>query len=181
MQFILRTPPRLPEQALSPALPLTYVATLAQASDVEWGHATQAYRAGSRILAGELELRHGIARLGYDGGVEMIVEGPARLRLDSGSTAALLAGKVVFRADDAAAPFTLSTPSAILVDQGTEYAIEVADEQEEVHVFSGEVQRLAKATDQPGETQTLTAGEARRFGGALAATAERLLAARKLL
>lgn len=161
--------PQAPEPSGQPTvLPLTYVATLAQASDVEWGPATQAYRAGSRLLAGELELRHGIARLGYDGGVEIIVEGPARLRLESGSNATLLAGKVVFRADDAAAPFTLSTPSSVLVDQGTEYAVEVGAQQEEVHVFDGEVQRVPKAGIQPPHPQLLAAGEARRYGGSLA-------------
>jgi hypothetical protein len=147
------------------------VATLSQAAEVQWGPATQAYRPGSRALAGDLELRHGIARLGYEGGVEIIVEGPARLRLESGSTATLLAGKVVFRADDAATPFTLSTPSAALVDQGTEYAVAVNDEQEEVHVFSGEVQRLPK--EGPPQAQVIAAGEARIFGGSLDPSGQR--------
>ena len=96
------------------------------------------------MLTGEFELRQGIARLAYDGGIELIVEGPARLRLESESTASLVAGKVVFRADDASAPFTLNTPASVLVDLGTEYAVEVGTDREEVHVFSGEVQRVAK-------------------------------------
>src|SRR5262249_18343317 len=77
------------------------------------------------------------------------------------SAATLLAGKIVFRADDASAPFKLSTPTSVLLDLGTEYAVEVGTRQEEVHVFSGEVQRTAKAA--ATETQLLTAGEARRY------------------
>jgi len=155
-----------------PASHLAYVATLSQAADVEWGPATEAYRPGSRVLAGELELRKGIARLGYDGGIELIVEGPARLRLESESAATLLAGKVVFRADDASAPFTLSTPSSILVDLGTEYAVEVGAKQEEVHVFAGEVQRLSKSAPPHAQPELLAAGEARRYGDSSSGSGE---------
>src|SRR5262245_16190134 len=48
----------------------TYVATLSQVIDPEWGHATEAYRVGSRVLSGDLTLQKGVARLAYDGGVE---------------------------------------------------------------------------------------------------------------
>jgi len=140
VQVALRGPTKTAEALVPVDAPVSYVATLSQASDVEWGAATEAYRTGSRVLAGELELRRGVARLAYDGGVELIIEGPARLRLESGTAATLLSGKVVFRADDASTPFTLSTPSSILVDLGTEYAVEVGPRKEEVHVFSGEVQ-----------------------------------------
>ena len=150
----------------------TYVATLSQAIDPEWGHATEAYRVGSRVLSGDLTLQKGVARLAYDGGVELIVEGPAHLRLESGSAATLLAGKIVLRADDASAPFTLSTPSSILVDIGTEYAVEVSADQEEVHVFSGEVQRLPKEASRDSQPQLLAAGEARRYSDSGAALGE---------
>jgi FecR protein len=168
---LMLSQPRMPaENAQSP--PLSYVATLSQAAKVEWGAATQAYRPGSRVLAGELELKSGVARLAYDGGIELIVEGPARLNLESELAATLLSGKVVFRADDASAPFTLSTPSSILVDLGTEYAVEVGATREEVHVFSGEVQRLPKAAAHPGEPELLAAGEARRYRDAVAESGE---------
>jgi hypothetical protein len=170
---VVTSGPKKPAEAVEPAaIPVTYVATLSQAADAEWGPATEAYRPGARVLAGELELRKGIARLGYDGGIELIVEGPARLRLESESAATLLAGKVVFRADDASAPFTLSTPSSILVDLGTEYAVEVGASQEEVHVFSGEVQRMPKAAPLHTQPELLAAGEARRYGDSAAGGGE---------
>jgi hypothetical protein len=141
-----------------------YVATLTQVSDAQWGRGTPVYRAGSRVLGGDFELLQGVARLAYDGGIELIVEAPARLRLESESVASLVAGKIVFRADDASAPFTLNTPSSVLVDLGTEYAVEVGMEREEVHVFSGEVQRVAKESGQETQPLLLMAGEARSFG-----------------
>jgi len=172
VQVALREPSKPTETLVPVAAPASYVATLSQASDVEWGAATEAYRTGSRVLAGELELRKGVARLAYDGGVELIIEGPARLRLESGTAATLLSGKVVFRADDASTPFTLSTPTSILVDLGTEYAVEVGPRREEVHVFSGEVQRVAKAAPRETQPQLLAAGEARHYSDASADAGE---------
>lgn len=158
--------PRRPTEAVVPAAPLVYVATLSQAADVEWGAGTAEYKSGARILAGEMELRKGIARIGYDGGIELIVQGPARLVLENASSATLLTGKVVFKADDASAPFTLKTPASILVDIGTEYAVEVGADEEEVHVFSGEVRRLPKEPASQAQAELLLAGDARRYGGA---------------
>jgi hypothetical protein len=158
----VRETPRTATVAAS--APTSYVATLTQAVNVQWGAGTQAYHNGSRVLSGEFELRQGIARLAYGGGVELIVEGPARLRLEGESSAEIISGKVVFRADDASAPFRLSTPTAVLIDLGTEYAVEVANDREEVHVFSGEVQRLSKSGEQVA-AEVLEAGEARVFVG----------------
>jgi hypothetical protein len=150
---------------IAASAPTIYVATLTQAVDARWGAGTQAYHSGSRVLAGEFELRQGVARLAYDGGIELIVEAPARLRLESESSAEIISGKVVFRADDASASFRLSTPSAVLIDLGTEYAVEVALDREEIHVFSGEVQRLTKNRQQPVADEVLEAGQARVFVG----------------
>ncbi|HEY2411263.1 MAG TPA: FecR domain-containing protein [Pirellulaceae bacterium] len=167
-QWLIRAPAvrEMPQTAIAAqSAPKSYVATLTQTVDAQWGAATQAYHSGSRVLSGEFELRQGVARLAYDGGIELIVEGPARLRLESESSAEIISGKVVFRADDASAPFRLSTPTAVLIDLGTEYAVEVAKDREEIHVFSGEVQRLAKSSVQPVVAEVLEAGEARVFVG----------------
>lgn len=169
VQFALHQPrvnrePTALGSGITQVSPRKYVATLTQVADVQWGGGTQPYRAGSRVLTGDFHLQRGIARVAYEGGIELIVEGPARLQLESETTASLITGKVFFRADDASAPFTLNTPSSVLVDLGTEYAVEVGAKQEEVHVFSGEVQRVARENNQTAEPLLLSAGEARRFG-----------------
>jgi FecR protein len=84
------------------------------------------------------------------------------LRLDSASAATVLRGKVVFHGDETAAPFDLRTPSATLVDLGTEYAVAVTADGEEVHVFDGQVRRLTGAGASAAEL--LRAGEARAYG-----------------
>jgi hypothetical protein len=136
-----------------------YVATLTRTADCVWIDPAQPLRAGGRLLPGELRLRQGVALLGFDGGAVLVVEGPADLRLESASAATLLRGKVVFRGDESA-PFDLRTPTSTLVDYGTEYAVAVDPDGEEVHVFEGEVQRRPTS----GGVDRLKAGEARRYG-----------------
>jgi ferric-dicitrate binding protein FerR (iron transport regulator) len=152
--------PVVPNRAAPPG----YVATLAQMSDCVWENRGQRWRVGSRLPAGELVLKQGIAGIHFDGGCDLLIEGPTRLRLDSSSAATVLAGKVVFRAEETAAPFDLHTPSSTLADIGTEYAVSVGPEGEEIHVFDGEVQRTPKTRDDSGRTDQLKAGEARRYG-----------------
>jgi hypothetical protein len=141
-----------------------YVATLTQAADCVWAEPDQTRPVGSRLPTGVLRLRRGIARVRFDSGPDLVIEGPAELRLDSATSAAVLRGKVVFRADETAAPFDLRTPSATLVDLGTEYAVAVGPDGEEVHVFDGAVERTPLTEAGPARTETLTAGEARRYG-----------------
>jgi hypothetical protein len=152
--------PPVPDRPAPPA----YVATLAQMSDCVWENKGQRWRVGSRLPPGELVLKRGVAGIHFDGGCDLLIEGPARLRLDSSSAATVLAGKVVFRAEETAAPFDLHTPSSTLADIGTEYAVVVGPEGEEIHVFDGEVQRTPKTRDDSGRTDQLKAGEARRYG-----------------
>jgi hypothetical protein len=49
------------------------------------------------------------------------------------------------------------------VDFGTEYAVSVGPEGEEVHVFDGEIRRVPRTRDH-AEPEQLSAGEARRYG-----------------
>jgi hypothetical protein len=146
-----------------------YVATLTHLADCVWENPGEPWRVGSRLLSGELRLRKGVARLRFDSGPSLVVEGPAQLRLDSGTVATVVRGKVVFKADETVAPFRLQTPSSTLVDLGTEYAVVVGAEGEEIHVFDGEVQRTPRAGGGQAEPEHLTAGEARRYAGSSAA------------
>jgi len=138
------------------------VATLTQTADCAWQNPREPLHTGSRLVPGELRLRKGVVRIRFDAGSELLLEGPAELRLDSGTAATLLLGKVVFRTDAAAAPFDLHTPSATLMDLGTEYAVAVDPEGEEIHVFEGEIQRVPLGAAAGAEPEHLRAGEARR-------------------
>ena len=143
-----------------------YVATLTQTANCVWQDANEARRAGSRLVPGELDLRKGIARIRFDSGADLILEGPMGLRIDSGTAVTVLRGKVVFQESELelSAPLTLHTPSSTLVDLGTEYAVYVGPEGEEIHVFDGEVQRRPKTAPEHTAPELLKAGEARRYG-----------------
>jgi hypothetical protein len=155
-------PSTTPETSKLPA----YVATLTQTADCAWESPGTPRRVGARLARGEeLQLQKGIARIRFDSGPELVVEGPSRLRLDSGTAATVAQGKVVFKGDETAAPFDLHTPSSTLVDFGTEYAVAVGPEGEEVHVFDGEVRRTPRTDEGRAETEHLTAGQARRYDG----------------
>jgi hypothetical protein len=136
------------------------MATLAQAVDCIWDDAAEPRRAGTRLRPGELRLKRGLARVRVDGGPDLVIEGPATVRLDSPTSATVLGGKVVFRGDEAAVAFDLHTPSSTLLDRGTEYAVVVDGDGEEVHVFDGEVERLSRR----GKSDHLKEGDARRYG-----------------
>ena len=143
-----------------------HVATLVQTTDCTWGNGRHRFRAGSRLSTGKLHLKKGLARIRLDTGSEMLVEGPADLSLDSDTAATLELGKIVFRTDETASPFALHTPSATLTDYGTECAVAVGPEEEEIHVFEGNVQRVPRAAVGTTDPERLSAGEARRFGRA---------------
>jgi ferric-dicitrate binding protein FerR (iron transport regulator) len=157
-----------PRPARPAAPPPTYVATLTRTADCVWLEPTQSLRPGARLMPGEVRLRQGVAYIRFNGGPDLVLEGPAELRLESASSATLLSGKVVFRGDEAAPPFDLRTPRSTLVDYGTEYAVSVSAAGEEVHVFEGEVQRRPAS----GAEEYLKAGEARRYGPAAASAGE---------
>jgi FecR protein len=143
---------------------MKYVTTLSATANCDWEAPAGPLRAGTRLPQGELRLRSGAARLRFDGGTDLLVEGPAAVRVESSSAATLLRGKVVFRTDGNAVPFDLRTPSSTLVDFGTEYAVEVGPEGEEIHVFDGEVRRRPNADSGLSEGERLMAGQAKHFG-----------------
>jgi ferric-dicitrate binding protein FerR (iron transport regulator) len=139
-----------------------YVATLTQGPGCVWDQAGDPGPVGPRLKPGELRLQKGIARIRFDGGSDLVVEGPTNLQLDSGA-ATVLSGKVVSHTEESAAPFDLHTPCSTLVSFASECAVSVGADGEEVHVFGGEVQRTPRTGGQAAP-ELLSAGEARRYG-----------------
>ncbi len=137
-----------------------YIATLTHATGCTWDQ-PEPWRDGSRLVTDNLRLKTGVARIRFDSGPELAIEGPAHLRLDSSASATILSGRVFFRGSETAAPFKLMTPTSTLIDLGTEYAVVVAPEGEEVYVLDGEVQRTADGQSTPAKN--LAAGEGRRY------------------
>ena len=96
--------------------------------------------AGDSLPVGRYRLSEGLMSMHFHCGVDVIVQAPAhfvigdemRMLLDRGSIAATV------RAGGEG--FTVMTPSARVLDYGTEFAVEVAEDRDsEVHVFDGRV------------------------------------------
>jgi hypothetical protein len=142
---------------------VTYVATLREMVDCVWEKPETEMQSGARLKPGDIHLPKGVAYVQFDSGPEIVVEGPAELRLDSSTAVTLLSGKVVLRADESAAPFDLHTPMSTFAEIGTEFAIAVTKDTEEIHVFEGEVRRTPKVETVSNKAENLKAGEARHY------------------
>ena len=82
--------------------------------------------AGSHLPTGrKIELNHGFVGLTLDDGAHVVVEAPATFSIDSRKRMTLFGGKIGAVASGAAHGFEVVTPTAIVVDLGTEFGVNV--------------------------------------------------------
>lgn len=158
-------PPR--EQIANPrpaVLPSPAVATLVEADQTVWAD-QQAPAAGGRVHPGPWHLTSGVVRIRFDGGADVMIKSPARFELVSPSLLRLDEGVVSANVPPPAVGFTILTPSARLVDLGTEFGVVAsATGASELHVLKGAVKlRPAGETDAAPQSTSdvITAGSAR--------------------
>ncbi|MBX3412462.1 MAG: FecR domain-containing protein [Pirellulales bacterium] len=148
--------------------PSVAIATLAAAVDCDWETGSLPTHAGARLSTGTLRLNAGIAQLDYDSGARVVLQGPAVFEVTATNAGLLSVGQLVARVSPAAVGFTIRTPSAAVVDLGTEFGV-IAEARgaTEVHVFDGLVElNLSAAAEQPNLPSapiTVAAGQARRL------------------
>lgn len=96
---------------------------------------------GDGLFPGQaLHLESGAAELTYDSGAVVVVEGPADLLIDDGSTAQLYRGKISARIPHASPGFRIVSSKLIVTDLGTEFGVDVgADGMALAHVFEGKI------------------------------------------
>lgn len=88
----------------------------------------------------QLAFDTGIVEILFDEGIHLIVEGPADLTFLDRKRIRLLRGKLGTRVSQQGIGFTIETPLGIVVDQGTEFGLEVdAKGRARVVVFRGNV------------------------------------------
>jgi hypothetical protein len=144
------------------------VATISNATDVQWPQNATAKSATSPIFSGEpLKIDSGTMEIELQAGTKLVVEGPADWSVDGHNSVSLRAGKLVARVPLDAIGFTVETPTAKVVDLGTEFAVAVNKAgTTDVQVLKGKVKlhpgtkrNISSQTDQP---IILSAGDARR-------------------
>ena len=131
----------------------------------EYGVAGESTIATGTVLpAGEYHLQGGIAELTYESGVKVMIEAPASFLLVDQETIELFDGKLSAHVTEAGVGFTVDMPRAAVVDLGTDFGVEVMNQNAEVHVFTGEVRvDLHSAVGTTATPLRLVTGEATRI------------------
>jgi hypothetical protein len=112
------------------------VATLGETVQARWAQSPQ----GNDLRPGWMTLEQGYARIVFKNGAETILQAPCRFRLCSPEKMILFQGTLSAIVPKRAIGFSIDTPTAEIVDYGTEFGVLVdAANQSEIHVFKGEV------------------------------------------
>jgi hypothetical protein len=104
---------------------------------------------GDQFRTGLYRLTNGILELTFAHSPEIILEAPCEFDLKGRELMLLHRGKVSAKVPKGAGDFTIETPSATVMDKGTEFAVQVDDKDDsEVHVFDG----MVSVTPRSGDT-----------------------------
>ena len=118
--------------------------------------------------AGIARLTEGVVELNFDGGARVRVEGPAEFEAKSAGRIELARGRLSAHVPRRARGFTVSTPTAEIIDLGTEFGVEVESSGlTNVEVHRGTVE-VSGVVQQPGGSSPISvmrlhAGEATRI------------------
>jgi hypothetical protein len=104
-------------------------------------------KAGEVLPPGRLRVDSGRATFSMLSGVAVVVEGPAEVELISVDRVSCLRGKLRARVPDGAEGFLVSGPGSAVVDQGTEFGVNIRpDGKSRGKVFEGEVEAAVLGT-----------------------------------
>ncbi|TWT29337.1 FecR protein [Posidoniimonas corsicana] len=150
----------LAEVAPQPALPIAepLVATVLDVFDVQWSEGRPAYRGMHIRRLAPIDISDGVLALTTSTGCDVVVQGPASLVFEDEDRIRLDRGRLTARISDEAAQIVVETPTARVVDLGTEFGVSVTDALEtSVAVYEGVVELTSRnSTDDSDELQTRT-------------------------
>jgi hypothetical protein len=139
------------EDILVVPAPAGSVAVLIDSWNTVWeDDMTLPTKAGSALPPGRLKLRAGVVEVAFNGGGEVLLEGPADFDLNAHDGGFLHRGKLTANVSQGAPPLRVSMPGVVVTDLGGECGL-LQDESglTEIHVFKGQVG--ADPTDQQGK------------------------------
>lgn len=121
--------------------PAGSVATMMDCQGARWEGSTLPTEPGSELERGRLRLAEGLARLRFALGAEITLEGPAELELLEPQACRLVRGSLVAHVPEPARGFAVLTPSAKLIDHGTDFGVSTDERgHAKVQVMQGEVE-----------------------------------------
>jgi Concanavalin A-like lectin/glucanases superfamily len=143
-------------------------ATLTQLVDAKWAAGKTVFHHGQQLHVGDrIELASGLAKVTYDCGAEVVLQGPCDFRLNSPMVGYLTSGRITANVPRRAFSFAILSPQVDMVDLGTSFGVEVGGKgSTELHVFEGEVlcsEPSKQQTGQRNEVIHVTANNAMEF------------------
>lgn len=140
-----------PPQAGRKGIPsgTTLAGEVVGAAGCRWANGCEPSTAGDRFFIGQqFKLEAGLLEIAYASGAKVILEGPATYQVNSTNSGFLAEGKLTGKVTSSSAKgFTVRTPTATVIDVGTEFGIEVAKTGETTsHVFRGAVNLVTMTT-----------------------------------
>ncbi len=137
----------------SPAVPA--YATLVEQIDARWDGPVRPTQTPASLADEELTLAQGYARLELAGGAQVVVEAPARFRIESAGRLVLATGRLSAQVPPRAKGFTVRAGAVDVVDLGTEFGVDARNAAAtRVQVFDGQVYVAPAAIAQPGARQS---------------------------
>ncbi|MFN3149021.1 FecR domain-containing protein [Bremerella sp.] len=128
--IILRPAPEIPRN-------LT-IATISTTSGSRWISASIPTANDTRIGPGRVHLADGIAKFVFDNGAKVEIEGPADFEIFNDMQCQLYSGKLVATMSPTSKGFSIETPDALLIDQGTSFGVNVTNQgTSSLQVFDG--------------------------------------------
>ena len=141
-------------------------AQLAESTGARWQDPTFEAKPGARLPAGATHLITGLVEIQFDDGARVRIEGPAEFAAQSGRRMELSQGRIAAYVPPRARGFTIVTPTAEVVDLGTEFGLEVgSDGNTEVQVVRGIVSVTAVETKNRAQPAKTTSTPIRLRGG----------------
>lgn len=129
---------------------------VADAQGVTWGAGQEPLAAGDPVRPGTIAIESGVLHLKLASDVRVAASGPARFDLVSAMRLRAGGGRITARVGPAGKGFTVESPTADVVDLGTEFGVQVDDRRRtDVVVFEGEVDlHRREAPRLPGAART---------------------------
>lgn len=128
------------------------VAVVTQSYDTRWAGKTR-LQVGSSVSPGKVVLQSGLIQLEFYRGAVVVVEGPAELEFVNADRLICKRGRLRAHVPPQAEGFEIVSPKVELVDLGTEFGMDVADDgSASVHVFDGKVELYESGKARSAET-----------------------------
>ncbi len=148
------------------------VAMVAESVNARWADESLSTAPRTALYPGTLTLRQGLVRFIANSGAQVIVEAPATFELVNANRIVLHQGKLVGDVPEKAIGFNVITPSANVIDLGTEFGVAVDSMGgTEVHVYEGKVSLRPRDVEPHRTTsEELLGGEARHVNASGSST-----------